>query len=97
MTQVDSRISPPPAARTGAASAAEAPPPLSPRWVKEFLEEFADVVCASKVLPPMGADIEHHIKTTGPPIAAHFRRLDAEKLAAAKEEFLQLEKDGIVR
>ncbi len=33
----------------------------------------------------------------GPPIASRFRRLDAEKAAAAKAEFLQLEKDGIVR
>jgi hypothetical protein len=35
--------------------------------------------------------------TTGPPIASKFRRLDAAKLAAAKAEFAQLEKDGIVR
>jgi hypothetical protein len=71
--RVDSRISPPSAARAEAAAAAEAPPPLSPQWVKEFLEEFANVVCASKVLPPVGADVEHHIETTGPPIAARFR------------------------
>jgi hypothetical protein len=96
VTEVDSRNSPPPAARAGAASAAEAPPPLSPQWVKDFLEEFADVVCASKVLSPVGANIEHHIKTTGPPIVTRFRRLDAQKLAVAKGEFLQLEKDGIV-
>jgi hypothetical protein len=37
------------------------------------------------------------IKTTGPPIASRFRRLDGEKLAAAKKEFEQLERDGIVR
>jgi hypothetical protein len=96
-TQVDSRISPPSAARAGVAAAAEVPPLLSPQWVKQFLEEFADVVCASKVLPPVGSDVEHQIKMTGPPIAACFRRLDAEKLAAAKAEFLQLEKDRIVR
>jgi hypothetical protein len=96
-TQMDSRISPPSAARAGVAAAAEAPPLLSPQWVKKFLEEFADVVCASKVLPSVGSDVEHHIKMTGPPIAARFHRLDAEKLAAAKAEFLQLEKDRIVR
>ncbi len=55
------------------------------------------MVCPSKVLPPVGTDVEHHIKTSGRPIASHFRRLEAEKLAAAKAEFLQLEKDGIVR
>jgi cleavage and polyadenylation specificity factor subunit 1 len=41
--------------------------------------------------------VEHHIVTRGPPITARFCRLDAEKLAAAKAEFLQLEKEGIVR
>ncbi len=44
----------------------------------------------------VGTDVEHHIKTSGPPIAFRFCLLDAEKLAAAKAEFLQLEKDGIV-
>jgi hypothetical protein len=73
------------------------PPPLSPEWLKALLAEFEDVVCPSKVLPPVGTDVEHHIKTYGPPIASRFRRLDAEKLAAAKAEFLQLEKEGIVR
>ncbi len=39
----------------------------------------------------------HHIVTTGPPIAARFRRLDGEKLEAAKAEFRQLEADGIIQ
>ncbi len=30
--------------------------------MKEFLAEFEDVVCPSKVLPPVGTDVEHHIK-----------------------------------
>ncbi len=55
------------------------------------------MVCPSKVLPPVGTNVEHHIKTSGPPIAFRFRRLDAKKLAAAAAEFQQLEKDGIVR
>ncbi len=42
--------------------------------MKEFLTEFEDVVCPSKVLPPVGTDVE----TSGPPIASRFRRLDAE-------------------
>jgi hypothetical protein len=79
------------------AASPPAPPPMSPEWLKAFLAEFEDVVCPSKVLPPVGRDVEHHIKTSGPPIASRFRRLDTEKLAAAKAEFLQLEKDGIVR
>ena len=39
----------------------------------------------------------HHLRTTGPPIASQFRRLDAEKLTAAKAEFAPLEQAGIVR
>jgi hypothetical protein len=67
-------------------------------WLKEFLLEFDDVVNPSKSLPPLqSSDVFHHIKTTGPPIASRFRRLDGEKLAAAKKEFEQLERDGIVR
>ena len=70
---------------------------LPQEWLDSFLVEFADVVCASKILPPTDDRVQHHVQTQGPPIAARFRRLDAEKLAAAKAEFLQLEKDGIVR
>jgi hypothetical protein len=72
-------------------------PPLSPEWLAAFLEEFKDVVNPSKVLPPVNSDVEHHIQTTGPPIASKFRRLDPDKLAAAKAEFLQLERDEIVQ
>ena len=41
--------------------------------------------------------VEHHIVTSGRPVTSKFRRLDNIKLAAAKAEFLQLEKEGIVR
>ena len=64
----------------------------------QLLADFPAVVNSSKQLPrkPSG-DVEHHIVTRGPPLACRFRRLDGEKLAAAKKEFLQMEKDGIVR
>ncbi len=42
-------------------------------------------------------DVEHHIVTKGLPLTCRFRRLDREKLVVAKKEFLQMEKDGIVR
>ena len=48
-------------------------------------------------LPPATHGIEHHIVTSGRPVTAKFRRLDSIKLAAAKEEFHRLEKEGIVR
>ncbi|KAK3773613.1 hypothetical protein RRG08_022322 [Elysia crispata] len=41
--------------------------------------------------------VEHHIVTHGPPTHARARRLDQEKLAAAKAEFLQMEEMGIIR
>jgi hypothetical protein len=97
---VQSLLSPESTGRCGgdaaAAASPPAPPPRSLEWLKAFLAEFDDVACPSKVLPPVGTDVEHPIKTSGPPIASRFNRLDAEKLAAAKAEFLQLEKDGIV-
>ena len=39
--------------------------------------------------------IQHHIKTTGPPVFAKFRRLCPEKLAAAKKCFKEMEEMGI--
>ncbi len=52
---------------------------------------------ASQVLPPATHGVEHHLVTSGPPIASKFRRLDGKKLAAARSEFAKMEKDGIVR
>jgi cleavage and polyadenylation specificity factor subunit 1 len=41
--------------------------------------------------------VEHAIETTGRPVTAKFRRLDPDKLQAAKTEFLKMEKEGIIR
>ena len=41
--------------------------------------------------------VEHYIPTEGPPVYARARRLDAAKLAIAKEEFATMERLGIVR
>ena len=41
--------------------------------------------------------VEHYIPTEGPPVYARARRLDAIKLAIAKEEFATMERLGIVR
>ena len=41
--------------------------------------------------------VEHHIVTNGPPVQARARRLDTEKLRVAKNEFLEMERMGIVR
>ena len=40
--------------------------------------------------------VEHHIETEGRLVAAKYRRLDPGKLLAAKKEFEEMERQGIV-
>ena len=44
-----------------------------------LLGQYPEVVNKSKRLPQVSHHVVHHIVTTGPPIAAKFRRLDAER------------------
>ena len=55
------------------------------------------VLNPSKKLPAVKHSVEHFIETSGRPVSGKYRRLDGEKLAAAREEFLELESQGIVR
>jgi Ser/Thr protein kinase RdoA (MazF antagonist) len=59
--------------------------------------DFCAVVNVSKGQLEVYHDVVHHIVNTGPPIAAKFRRLDGDKLKAAKTEFRQLQEDGIIQ
>jgi hypothetical protein len=68
-----------------------------PLFFQLLLQGFEDVVNPPKVLPQTSHGVEHHLETRGWPIASLFRRLDAQKLAAAKAEFAALERDGIIR
>jgi len=70
---------------------------VAPPDYAQILAAFPTVVNPSKQLPQPSHGVEHHIETTGPPVAAKYRRLDAERLAAAKKEFADLEKQGIIR
>ena len=63
----------------------------------KLLAEFPTVLNASKELPEVKHLVFHHIETSGRPVTAKYRRLDANKLAAAKKEFLDLERQGVVR
>jgi hypothetical protein len=83
---------PPPSSR-GLFAAVEATPPA----FRQIFSQFQDVANAEGRLPPAKHKTLHHIKTTGPPATARFRRLDAAKLAAAKADFAKLERDGIIR
>ena len=69
----------------------------APAAIQRLLDDFPEVCGASfsNLNPKHG--VEHHIETTGPPVHAKYRRLDAEKYAAAEAEFLKMEKAGIIR
>ena len=59
------------------------------------LEDFPELL-----VPSFGSNkhgVEHHISTKGSPVHARPRRLDQEKLAAAKAEFEEMERLGIIR
>ena len=73
-------------------------PAAGPVSMEELLDSFPDVVNPGKALPPVVThDVEHHIVTSGPPIACKFRRLEGEKLEAARAEFARMEAEGIIR
>jgi hypothetical protein len=64
---------------------------------QQLVAEFPAVVNQSKVLPQVTHNVEHIIETTGRPVSSKYRRLDPERLAAAKAEFAELEQQGIIR
>ena len=65
--------------------------------IAQSLAEFPDVCNTSKLLLPARHAVQHMIETSGHPVASKYQCLDAEKLAAAKAEFLSLEQQGIIR
>ena len=71
--------------------------PRGERDLFDLLDKFP------KILTPNFDDtsnkhrVQHYIKTTGNPVFARPRRLDQEKLEAAKKEFAELERLGIIR
>jgi transposase InsO family protein len=79
------------------AATAERSAVASVSWVDSLLEVFPDVVNAGGSLPVPIHDVQHHIKTTGPPIASRFWRLEGAKLEAARKEFKVMEQEGIVQ
>ena len=61
--------------------------PTGCRSLEELLQQYLPVLNAAGRLPPSSHGVEHFIVTSGPPTSAKFRRLDDEKLKAAKQEF----------
>jgi hypothetical protein len=63
---------------------------------KQLVAEFPNVVNASKKMPPVKHKVEHYIITDGPPETSKYRWLDPDRLAAARAEFEELERQGVV-
>ncbi|KAJ8402588.1 hypothetical protein AAFF_G00366710 [Aldrovandia affinis] len=62
-----------------------------------LLAEFPDLVKPTFSTAVAKHGVVHHISRSGPPVHARSRRLNPAKLAAAKGEFANMEKLGIVR
>lgn len=63
----------------------------------ELLQQFPELLTPRFDSAVNKHGVEHHIITHGPPVHARVRRLNPEKLAAAKAEFSKMEKMGIIR
>ena len=63
----------------------------------KLLKEFRELLTPHFHTSANKHGVEHHIVTHGPPTQARARRLDQEKLATVKAEFLQMEEMGIIR
>ena len=62
-----------------------------------ILASFPEVLNVSKLLPPPKHHVQHFIETEGRPESAKYRRLDPSRLEAARAEFADMEKQGIIR
>ena len=63
----------------------------------DLLDKFPDVLTPNFKSNENKHNIEHYIKTDGHPVFSRPRRLDQAKLEAAKSEFEELERLGIIR
>ncbi|GFR58806.1 retrovirus-related Pol polyprotein [Elysia marginata] len=68
-----------------------------PNEYADLLQEFPEILTPHFNNPLNKHGAEHHIVTHGPPTHAHARRLDKNKLSAAKAGLLKMEEMGIVR
>jgi hypothetical protein len=84
-----------PGAATGGTASSKAP--LSTADWPELLAEFPSLSKPVSTTASPSHCLEHHIKTTGRPATAKFRRLDTAKLAATKAEFDKMLAAGIIQ
>ncbi|XP_071576910.1 uncharacterized protein [Temnothorax nylanderi] len=64
--------------------------------LKEILQEFDEVLRPSRVVEPKHS-VQHHIITTGHPVAERARRLSPNRLKAARAEFQTLIQQGVCK
>ena len=64
---------------------------------KNMLQSFPELTSTFFKGERVEHGVKHTIETTGPPVFAHARRLDTQKLLQAKEEFETMHKLGIIR
>ena len=70
---------------------------VAPAEFHDVLSRFPSLFDQNFNSPINRHGIEHYIETRGPPVFSRPRRLDAAKLEAAKREFAELERLGIIR
>ncbi|GFO02552.1 Pol polyprotein [Plakobranchus ocellatus] len=63
----------------------------------KVLQEFPALLQPTFSSESVRHGIQHYIATSGPPVHSRARRLAPDKVAAAKKEFFEMEKMGIVR
>ena len=68
-----------------------------PNEYRKLLEDFPEITHTDFKNKKTQHSTQHHIVTTGPPVFAKARRLDAGKLEIAKAEFATMEEAGIIR
>jgi len=72
-----------------------APPP--PPEAMQLLREFPNVTADPPTWPTPKHAVKHFLCTSGPPLSARARRLTPAQLKVAKDEFMALERLGIIR
>ena len=97
LKRIGPHCSPPSGGRPPPATGLLATVQATPAAYRDLLCEFQDLATSSSLSTPPKHGVEHVLETTGRPVTARFRRLDADKLQAAKREFLKMEKEGIIR
>ena len=65
--------------------------------LQHVLDEFPKVLNTSMALLKPTHHMEHFLVMEGHPVKAKYRRLDNDRLEAAKKEFAELERQGIIR